>query len=219
MSTEANKNLKNVVHAVLITLVLAGCQKEAKATLAEVYFPLQVGNSWTYTKTSGSGPSELTFTIIRTQQIDSHTYYVFNDYFNIYPPPPGFPDFRPTLGRELPFRYDSTGDKVIVRWGSGDLIIRYDFSGGEWDPGPGFALARLRQTGVTYSVPAGEFSDCAYFEFADAVWGEYLAPNVGSISYANPDGTFELQSYTIVPEPNVALLVVVGGLFLRKRNK
>jgi len=67
-----------------LVLVLAGCAGEARATLAETYFPLNVGNSWTYT----NGTEELTFTIIGTEEIAGHTYYKFDKYFSVLPPLP-----------------------------------------------------------------------------------------------------------------------------------
>jgi len=230
MSGEANKSLKSVVCAGIVTLALTGCQKEARATLAETYFPLNVGNSWTYT----NGTEELTFTIIGTEEINGHTYYKFNDYFYIYPPPPNG-EHRVTIGRETLFRYDSEADRVLMIW-AGEDAIRYDFRGGVWTGGV-YGLSRLKQSNVTCYVPAGEFSDCINFQFdwwsdegPDAyAHGEYLAPNVGNIKFVRPGGdcsnisegervTFELKSYTIIPEPATLLLFGLGGLLLRKRN-
>jgi len=245
-----------------LVLSLAGCQKEARATLAEVYFPLEVGNSWTYTNyfvepidpneppppvppPPGPPKVEFTFTITGTEKIDGHTYYVFNDYFNIYPPPPTFPpvpvpDNPIKVGGEILFRYDLAADKVLMRW-AGEDVVRYDFTGEEWDPGGAFGWSRLKQVGVACNVPAGEFSDCINFQFdkvccgpnvnePDAyAHGEYLAPNAGNIKFVRPGGnflglhegqdvTFMLKSYTIVPEPTTLLLFGLGALTLRRRN-
>ena len=93
----------------MVVLTLAGYQKQAEASLAKRYFPLNVGNSWTYTNyfvepNDPNDPNEppppppppwpppppikeFTFTITGTEEIDEHTYYIFNDYFYIYPPP------------------------------------------------------------------------------------------------------------------------------------
>lgn len=243
MSREANKSLKKLVCAGIVILALAGCQKEARATLAETYFPLHVGNSWTYANYDEpieppppGGPPivRFTFTITGTEEIDGHTYYKFNDYFNIYPPPPNG-EHRVTIGRETLFRYDSEADRVLMIW-AGEDVIRYDFRGGVWTGGV-YGLSRLKQSNVTCDVPAGEFSDCINFQFdwwsgggPDAyAHGEYLAPNVGNIKFVRPGGdylnqlegqdvTFMLKSYTIVPEPSMLLLLGLGGLLLRKRN-
>jgi len=215
-----------------LVLVLAGCQRQAKATLAETYFPLNVGNSWTYT----NGTEELTFTIIGTEEIDGHTYYVFDDYFNIFPPPPNG-EWRVTRGRETLFRYDSESDRVLMIW-AGEDAVRYDFMGTGWySEAAGGGWCRLKQSGVTCNVPAGEFSDCINFQFDwwpgeepdEYAHGEYLAPGVGNIKFVRPGGdylgliegqdvTFELLSYTIIPEPGTILLLGLGGLLLGKRR-
>ena len=213
-----------------LVLSLAGCKKEARATLAEVYFPLNVGNSWTYT----NGTEELTFTIIGTEEIDGYTYYKFDDYFSIFLPVPG-EDIRVTVGREVLFRHDLIADRVLMYRGLVDDKIRYDFTGNEWYDQP-LGWCRIRQVGIVCDVPAGEFSDCINFQFGESYshpgeysYGEYLAPGVGTIKYVNPGSdcigisegervTFELQSYTIVPEPTTLLLFGLGALLLRKRN-
>jgi len=239
MIGQLKKSLEKLVFAGIVTLVLAGCQKEARATLAETYFPLRVGNSWTYTNyvdpgdPGGSPRIELTFTIIGTEEIDGHTYYKFNDYFNIYPPPPNG-EWPVTEGREVLFRYDSIADVVIkCPIGGTPQMIRYDFSDNEWDPGFAIGWCLLKQSGVRCNVPAGEFSDCVNFGFGRSysnpdyyTYGEYLAPGVGTIKYVRPGSgssegervTFVLQSYTIIPEPSTILLLTLGGLLLRRRN-
>jgi len=240
--------MKRVI-LIAAVLALAVWEKEAKATLAEIYFPLNVGNSWTYTNYLGEPdprrppPSiELTFTIIGTEEIDGYKYYKFNDYFNIFPPVPGSNpfgnDYEITMGSETLFRYDPTTDTIIMAPHSGSPIaIRYNFTNAEWDPGFAIGLSRLRQDNVTCDVPAGEFLDCINFQFNwcdcegldAATYGEYLAPNVGNIKFVMPGGdyldllegqyvTFELKSYTIVPEPSSLLLFGLGGLMLRGRK-
>jgi len=217
-----------------LVLVLAGCQRQARATLAETYFPLNVGNSWTYT----NGTEELTFTIIGTEEIDGHTYYKFNDYFNIGPPPPDG-EWSVTRGRETLFRYDLAEDRIIMRIGPHDYdyeITRYDFTGNEWNPSTGIGWCQLTQIGITCKVPAGEFSNCIKFGVGESydypdtyIQGEYLALNVGNVKFVRPGSdyygliegqwvTFELQSYTIIPEPVTILLLGLGGLLLRKRR-
>ena len=45
------------------------------------YFPLAVGNSWTYINYYDS--STITLTITRAELINGRVYYVFNDYFDV----------------------------------------------------------------------------------------------------------------------------------------
>jgi hypothetical protein len=211
------------------TILLAACQ--VQAGMSEVYFPLNVGNSWTYT----NGTEDVTFTIIGTEEIDGFTYYKFNDFFNIYPPPPDGED-KVTIGREALFRYDSEADRVLMIWAEED-VIRYDFRGGEWTGGVS-GISRLKQSGITCNVSAGQFLGCINFQFDlfpdegpdAAAHGEYLAPNIGVIKFVRPGGsitglpegarvTFELKSYTIVPEPMTIFLFGLGGLFIRRKRK
>ena len=231
MSGEANKILKSVVFAGIFTLALAGCQKEARATLAETYFPLNVGNSWTYT----NGTEELTFTIIGTEEIGGHTYYRFDKYFSVLPPLPN--GEVSIILTNVSLRYDLIANRILRRGYGADEFIRYDFTGDEWDPGTGIGGCQLKEIGLVCDVPAGEFSDCIKFQFGlhpsagpdAAAYGEYLAPNVGVIKFVMPGGdypdrlegqdiTFVLESYTIIPEPVTLLLFGFGVLFLRRRN-
>jgi len=74
------------------------------AVKAETYFPLHVGNSWTYVKSDDG--STKTFTIIGTEEINGHTYYKFDDYW-------GGVGVRE--GKEFLFRYDTNR---ILMWDS-----------------------------------------------------------------------------------------------------
>jgi hypothetical protein len=226
-------------------LVLAGWERDVKATLAEIYFPLSVGNSWTYTNYLGEPgepdprrppPSiELTFTIIGTEEIDGYIYYKFDNYFSILPPPPNGDEFM--ILKNILFRSDLITDKVLSYGSIEDDRIRYDFTGDKWNPDTGIGWCQLKETNVTCNVPAGEFSDCIKFQFGlypsagpdAAAYGEYLAPNIGMIKFVRPGGdypdrlegqdvTFILKSYTIVPEPGSLLLSGLGALLLRKRS-
>ena len=227
----------------LSALILFSVGK-VNAGLAEVYFPLNVGNSWTYigyeADWGGGEPiqKEYTFTIIGTEEIDGFTYYKFDDYFNVFSPPPN-DEWPVTMGREMLFRYD-TEDKVLMRPKSsyGYDIVRYDFTGNDWNPIFSIGWCRIKQYGLTCNVPGGQFSDCINFQLnrftgeePDAYAnGEYLAPNVGNIKFVRPGGsflglaegqyvTFELENYTIVPEPSTILLLGLGIFLIKRKSK
>ena len=178
---------------------------------AETYFPLDVGNSWTYVKSDDN--STKTFTIIGTEEINGHSYYKFDDYWG---------GIGVREGEEFLFRFDTNR---VLMWDSwwysvhGEEVVRYDFSGSDYWDGANLGACRLKRDGVTCNVPAGEFSNCINFQFLgmdcgpDAYqFGEYLAPNVGDVKYVVPGGvvcaddtnrvegdieTYELQKYKI----------------------
>lgn len=209
MSGEANKKLKSMVCAGIVTLALAGGVREARAESHQNYFPLNVGNSWTYVDCNDG--STKTFTIIGTEKNNGHIYYKFDDYWG-----------EVREGEEYLFRYEANR---VLMWDSwwynrhGEEVVRYDFTGGDYWDGGIYGICRLKRGDVSCNVPAGEFSDCINFQFLGMDcgpdcygYGEYMAPNVGNVKYVDPGGecygceekegdtvTFELQSYRIVP--------------------
>ncbi len=219
------RNIIVLCCALVATAVVAG---EVEACIGpppweipaeENYFPLHVGNSWTYS----DGVEEWTFSITGTQQHDGHTYYVFNDYFAV-----GGSYIEPeTEGGEVLFRYDPIANKLL-KYDAGQVSVRYDFSepvSTLWEDPP---AARWRQSGVTVNVPAGEFTDSLNAQFGptwggpDAwMWGEYLAPDVGNVRHTVPGGVtgsavegergdFQLQSYTVLG-PTTTILHDMDG--------
>ena len=187
--------------AISVTAWLLLFVAEATATHEE-YFPLAVGNSWTYISAHDS--STLTFTIIGTAEIMGKTYYIFDDYFNVS----GFGG-SVTVGGAVFLRYDPI-ERKLLRYVDGGEIIRYDLSGGPQD--------------AACTVPAGVFSQCFHFHFipldcCNSLVGEYLAPYVGNVKHAKPAGSccggspphegdyemYLLQSYniTLIPEPAI----------------
>ena len=197
----------------MVVLTLEGYEKEARASLAKRYFPLNVGNSWTYTNyfvepndpneppPPGGPPippiEEFTFTITGTEEIDGYIYYKFDRFFNPIPMPPNGED-RYWLATNVLLRYDSIADRILSYCRFGSDRIKYDFSGDEWDPGTGIGWCQLKESGVTCDVPVGEFSDCIKFQFGlypvagpdAAAYGEYLAPNMGVIKFVMPGGDY-----------------------------
>jgi hypothetical protein len=179
------------------------------AASAETYFPLHVGNSWTYV---GDGGSTRQFTIIAAQEVQGNTYYQFDDCYQAC----GFPGWRAEGGVDLLLRYDAESSNVLQYCPSSKQdIVRLDFSGEMW----GAFGNQLVQSGISRTVPAGAFDDCLQFDYATLVFcGEFheiLAPGVGTVAFFSSwDGEFQLQDYTIVPEPSTLVLGSMGALAL-----
>jgi len=198
MTRKETARLKKLVWAAIAVSVLATSIKPAQAQSHQNYFPLNIGNSWTYT----DGAEEKTFIITGTEQINGHTYYKFDDYVRIC----GFPgyDSYPPDDNDIFFRYDPCSDTVLQYWPSiNEDRVRYDFSQNTWGDGGN----QLIQTGLTCTVPAGTFDSCCKFRFAtDLACGDFnemLAPGVGNIRFDTPEtGTFELKRYTIASPPS-----------------
>ena len=166
---------------------------EAVATHEE-YFPLYVGNSWTYSKVDDQ--STITFTITGT----SFGYYGFDDYTDVC----GF------YTSDYSFKYNPISDKFLQYSSTYGDMVRYDFSGNTWtnfDP----TMHRMVKSGVTCTVPAGTFYNCYEFWFGINTWCgwhyEILAPGVGCIEFQEgfPDKRFQLQSASMLPEPKLTL--------------
>ncbi len=214
MNGRTKIRLRKLIYAGTVGLIIAAAIGHAKDESHQNYFPLAVGNSWTYT----DGTEQKTFTIVGVQEINGQTYYKFDDYFSLCWP-------QVTWEREVLFRYDSASDRVLMCL-SRKEVTRYGFSGDLFFAlGDGLIDGHLVQTGVSCNVLHREFDNCLSFKFVgidcgpDAYgFGEYLAPNVGIIKFVVPGGpcigggpeegdraTFQLQSYTIKPfcgDPN-----------------
>ena len=195
MGAKRNKRLASLVWAGMVVLVAAGCIENAMGQSHHNYFPLNVGNSWTYT----NGAEEKTFTTIGTKEINGHTYYEFDDYVRGC----GFPGFEPNSpadDNDVLFRYEPYSDRVLQYWPSRkEDVVRYDFSQDMW----GQYGNQLIEMGISRTVPAGDFNDCGRFAYGMTgdcgVFTETLAPGVGNIKFS-PD--FELASYAVVTSPN-----------------
>ena len=164
-----------VLVCVLLSVALSPFSA-AKAEEGQDYFPLQVGNSWTYerkvqTTRFAYTIDYITITITRTEEINGNTYYVFSD------------------GRA----YRKSADGNIQEYIAGEERLLYDFSseGDEvsfWTyelsiPGAYSLMERIK---VDYiMLPLGRFDD-AYLFFYSLSGGErgvetYLVPSVGMV--------------------------------------
>jgi len=171
-----------------------GGATSAQADTHQRYFPLNVGNSWTYINSGDA--STKTFAIIGTEEINGYTYYKFDDYVRVC----GFPGGSEYPDDDILFRYDPDSDKVLQYCSStSEDLVRFDFSGdmfGEYG-------CQMIETNISCTTPAGEFHNCSKFEFAMTVdCGEFfetLAPGLGNvefIEFSSSQGHFKLQDYT-----------------------
>ena len=172
----------------LVTVVLLGAAGLARAQLPPRsralqlhrpanYFPLTVGNSWTYT-TEGRAASG-TVTVRVTESVET----AGQQYFRLE----GF-TLQPAL-----VRVDSHGRLLEFRPDSGTEHLWYDFgaaTGTTWMPElphPCLGAAKLASRGSGVEVPAGDFDDVLVIRYgttncADAgIQEEVFAPNVGLI--------------------------------------
>ena len=189
-------------HLLLSCLLLVSVQTSAQAGMAQQYVPLQVGNSWTFV---GENQSTRQFTVLETRELDGRAYFLLDDWFS----PcclPGHNDDADIL-----FRYDPDGERLLqCNPLSQEDLVRYDFSGNLW----GNCGHQLTETGLSVTVPAGQFDDAVHFAYATLVdcgiFHETLAPGVGPVTfYSSWQEDYALQEFTIVPEP-----VGLGGYFL-----
>ncbi|UCE17330.1 MAG: dockerin type I repeat-containing protein [Gemmatimonadota bacterium] len=133
------------------------------------YYPLQVGNSWTF-----SDVEDFTETIVDTQRISQELYFEFDQ------------------ARHFPgVLFRMSEDRKLMMLTGGAEQVWLDFSaevGDTWNvaiPGGERWLVHLESTEDTVSVPAGTFTKCHcfWFEFegADNDWVEWYAPGVGPV--------------------------------------
>jgi hypothetical protein len=119
-----------------------------------VYFPLEVGNSWTFKiDKKNYEPQLFTYTIIDTKEIKGHTYYQFDSFpkfFQYRIPPHVYPD-------EVFVRRDVTGSLRI--WEGTTTVVLYMF-----------ALSR-----PTAPLPVHEFIGANY------LWDFYHEPQIMTI--------------------------------------
>ena len=176
-----------------------------------VYFPLEVGNSWTFkVDKKDYEPQLITYTIIDTKEIKGHTYYQF-DSFPIFIlrriPPHVYPD-------EVFVRRDVTGSLRI--WEGTTTVVLYMFALSR----PTAPLPVLEYIGADnlwefYHEPqimtildsvnetVKDFYPCYRFRVAnyapDTAFDYWFAPEIGPVKiyYLFSAATFNLVSATI----------------------
>jgi hypothetical protein len=181
---------------VICSLLLILAPATTQAGVAQQYLPFEVGNSWTFV---GDDESVKQFSVIATQELHGHSYFLLDDWFS----PCCFPGYSDEVGILL--RYDTDADQVLQYDPQGEEeLVRYDFSGSPW----GACGNQRTRTDMTVIVPAGQFEDGVGFEYATdvrcGVFHETLAPGVGPVAfYSSWDGNFQLEGFTIVTEPGI----------------
>ena len=181
----AERILSNLVRLTILAGLIVGTYGSSWAESGPARpncFPLQVGNSWTYS----SGRTE---TITDTALIDGNVYYRFDRFL--------------FSQKETPLLRMDEWDQIVEYTGHGFFgrlgreAVRYRFSVDERDawlwswPFLGkkgwLYVVRARGTDETVTVPAGTFTGCLHLKYEYCVqqegrnWEEWLAPGVGSV--------------------------------------
>lgn len=174
-----------------LSLVALSSLSVVQAEEQKDYFPLHVGNSWTYERKVLTWLGErydyvldyVTVTITHTEEIGGNIYYVFSD------------------GRI----YRKTEDDHVLEYQNGEEFLLYDFSDIE-NPRIGYELARsYKGVGIMASiqgggtlrasspnsviVPAGTFSSYSFY-YSSVNEQDFLicfAPSVGMVRYSVED--------------------------------
>jgi hypothetical protein len=155
------------------------------------YFPLQVGNRWTYTLTYPSGTYILEHEIVGTAAIGAHDYFVFRRTFDLA-----------VQDDTTYYRSDGSG-RVFINWqGQEALYIDFNRGAGESWESYGEYIASINKKNFRSDVPTGRFQDCieVFFDYPPAIddelWQVY-APGVGLIEIRGFIGVIQLQSAVV----------------------
>jgi len=179
-----------IISLIIFTFVLCNKDRnpitEIEETSVNDYFPLQVGNTWTYELSAPGHDLDgkiLSVTIVDTKSVDGKKYFLFKS---------DFPSIESPWDSAL-FRISNL--RVFRRINDKDYLW-YDF---EAQKGHSYQIplgASGEQTGVVLEnkdveviVPVGTFENCYQFHFFiayDHQWVESFAPHVGlvDVSYA-----------------------------------
>ena len=186
--------LKKILEGIVIGSIpfINSCKNPVKFTQQTDYFPLKVGNSWTY-----SPQLEQSITDIKITEYG--VYFVFSMY-----------NYENRM-----FKKDSNSN--VIEYKNGQVRLWYKFSaleGESWIIQDSDGSDLMNNCVVTLisknervSVPAGTFENCVKFNFncpdvEDAgLISEWFAPGIGCIkritqSFAGPR-TYELKDYKI----------------------
>jgi hypothetical protein len=162
------RKLNTIWMGLFVLLILFLSQSiSAQGTVA--YFPLNIGNEWTFQFFSGNIISEA---IVDTQRSEGILYYKFDQF------------------RQQPEVLFGRAGEQVFRYIDTTAYLWYDFSadtGDSWiaheSEGVDFTVILLSKSD-TVTTPAGTFPDCYHFYFAGIVdneWEEWFAPGTGIV--------------------------------------
>lgn len=148
------------------------------------YFPLRVGNTWTYAYRSGGRDKEVTYTIAGAIQADDREYFVFDRWPQLFPAEQGLDD-RATVRRT------EHGD-MVLRLREQDILY-YGFSdttiSRRMATGAGMeVITDLESVQDTVATPGGTFHQCYRFwaavaQIIDSQISVWFAPEVGPVRF------------------------------------
>lgn len=224
--------------AIVVAGLVAGPCSSAAAQEQADYFPLQVGNSWTYVCDMAGQERESTYSIIASEMLGEHEYFLFNRSF------PFFPTYQ-VSGAETISRKTEDGD--VVLWFGEQDVLCYEFSDTTLDSArvthmddvPGFEagmdfITGLRSTQDTIITPAAQFDHCYRFislvhEIKDQDVMVWFAPQAGPVRFqycgeSNEDfvlksAVIDGQEYVVRPGPGSSVEHMSWGRLKRSPRK
>ncbi len=175
--------------------LLTGCERSSlNPAPAGNFFPMAVGNSWTYVLGSDTSKDELTITITGTVQKGSFMYFVFESRVN----------FNPQFGQKEYYRNGPNGD--IFMFSNNQDVLYADFRkepNATWNSF-GDHIAKITRKNFREDTPAGGFNNSLeiLYDIPQAVDDEFtvrFAPTVGIVSQRAGYGSrMALKSYRLV---------------------
>ena len=159
--------------------------------LSEEYFPLQVGNRWTYSLQYPSGTYVLQYEIVDTRTIGSHEYFVSRRSFDL------------AVNQDSSYyRIDASGRIFTNREGEDALYIDFNRDVGEsWESYSDY-VARISKRDFEMNVPLGRFENCieVFFDYPPAIddelW-EVYSPGIGPVEFRGQIGSLQLVSAVV----------------------
>jgi hypothetical protein len=182
---------------IFLPLVIIGCDNSTESK-APNYFPLKLGNEWTFSSftLNGEYAGDFSFKIVKKKLVNG------NEYFGFDKVPPGFPD-----------RFNITGlDTIYVRQNDkGDIMLLVDnveclyfaFSGGYGNTSSNYVTTIIKNTKCCYafesksnsiSTAVGVFPNSCYIinfwfpQIADDEATVWFAPGYGPVHVYAPEG-------------------------------